>query len=403
MDTRFPPPPAPVRVPLYPQYGHLPPLRRSSTAHHVRTELARELRVSPDDIVLANSASNALFVWLQSLPDTQQPRKIALPSFNCLSLIQAVISAGWTPVFLDLTTNMTVDMAAAKYAVKTGCQLVVWPNYFGARQRDEAILRYLKRHKVGVVFDDAQAFPFGTAGAYSDVEQYATAVLMSFGNSKPLAGLGGGAIYVSKAHDAFRTLHDQHNDQLEHVARWPYIKRAVMQRLLWRFPRLAQVWHLPKRWTKLDELLEATAGDHHETAYQPMTDLQAAILYRNLRRWRLCQSQHQRRYQALLDTLHTIPDIHETYLKDVVGVPSIVALNVAPGKRYEIFEKLSQYGIQTTWYYFPLHCLSEYSYYETQPMRNTLAIAERIVILPLQWGHNARHHKWLLAALRALL
>jgi dTDP-4-amino-4,6-dideoxygalactose transaminase len=143
-------------------------------------------------INFGNRASELLIMYLQSLK--KPGAGVILPSITCHAVAQSVISAGYKPIFVDVNSsdfnmNETKAIQALKNSkIPIAACLVIhsFGHYFNA----ENVINSCLQHDVSVIEDVCQ---YPGKGSQKGV----SAVLTSFGYSKPIFANGGGALLTT--------------------------------------------------------------------------------------------------------------------------------------------------------------------------------------------------------------
>ena len=404
IDPRFPRPPKKMRVPLYPNAGRILGFCTPRSFDRFLAAFADLLHAKRDQIICADSASNALYVQLANYKSRSKKDtvKIALPAYNCTSVIDAVVSAGCEPVLVDVGTDTHPTKKAIDYMIKQDCDMFLWPNFFGTRRRDEQQLSKLKKAGIHIVFDEAQSFPFSYDTIASQVEEYAYAVLISFGRSKPLAGCGGGALYVvSDSVASTNAVKATWGRALKENVR--YCLEASMQAARWRFPRLASaIFPAKKRRYRALDVQQAHTTAVQYKAHAPMKVLQAQIALKNLASLKARAARHAADYTVFTQALRERSASFALFLDHIEGFPAIAALSVDPDRRHLIMEWFTSRGIQVRWYYLPLHMIQRYSSCMQQPHLRADVISASVLIVPFSWSHTAKQKQAVLKAIKLL-
>ena len=402
MDTRFPPPPRKVKVPLYPIKAKIIASSPKSDYSSLIDTVSKTLGTSIDHLLIADSASNALYSHLVSYNHSQDTDiRVALPTFNCTSLVDSIISSGCVPLFLDVDNNLSLTKDAIEFAIQHKSDFIIWPNYFGTRVRDTKLLDKLKQHNIKIIFDEAQSFPL----MYSDIEEqvrnYAHALIISFGYNKAVAGTGGGAIYLPEKQDLLVKNYKQKGFiGLRNLIE--YQSKIVEQKIRWSLPKIASILMPTKVQQYSDHklLLESQPSTTYKR-HEPITQINAHNALMNYRKL-LKNSRHNDDYKILKNTLMTQSSDCLSYLEGIRGFPSIVALKLNASERYKIMEHFSKKGIQVTWYYYPLSMINRYRSYVSQNDTNSYRIASTIMILPFCWYHSQKQKTAVISAVQIL-
>lgn len=144
-------------------------------------------------VFLFSGARVALYVVLKAYG---RPGDVILPAYNCIVVPEAILYAGYHPVFVDIgdcTFNMTAG--AVEEAVTRTTSVILLTHQFGIPCDVQEILRICRRHGILAVEDIAPAL-----GATIDGElvgRFGDAAILSFHNTKVVSGGIGGALLTN--------------------------------------------------------------------------------------------------------------------------------------------------------------------------------------------------------------
>lgn len=389
IDTRYPPQPAEMAIPLYPslqKHKH-----KSTRACVFVSDFFESIRSSfhcnSEQLAVGDSASSLLRAYLMRRSRENRSQRVALPSFSCQNLVDAIIDSGSLPLFYDIENDTSVAESSILYAIEQRADAFIWPVFFGSRARNKELIDKLHDADIVVVYDDAQANPFGS-NAVSTRQQLTVndLALYSYSAPKLLSGSGGGAIYC--CHDNIEIIDD--------------IKRvfAKENRQFLDCNSLSNSDTL-QRYKTQDSLLEDRK--HAGSPFTSINPIDAAFNLGQLKRYKRTSDHHDERYSHVRTAIsETLGEQALLFLKDIIdGAPTILAVKVSPNTRYDFMSYLARKGVQTTWYYYPINRISRYKRYASQEDTISGAIASTIVMLPFQWAHSDEQVKALIAALKA--
>ena len=146
-----------------------------------------------EHVVLTKSGRQALYLALKSLGVTTG-EEVIVPAFVCSVVPEAVVRAGGTPVFCDVERGgVNMDIRDIERLITPRTKAVIFAYIFGLPSNAAAITELCRKRNLILIEDCAQAFGasfqgqiLGTFGDFS---------VFSFGISKPLGAIGGGALY----------------------------------------------------------------------------------------------------------------------------------------------------------------------------------------------------------------
>lgn len=398
--TRYNPLPARIRVPLYPVPWSLAQLLRVSLGRTAAKEapwglLARagadvaERLGGRGQVLLTSSGTCALTLALRALKrgDTDE---VILCSFNCPSVIEAVLGAGMIPVCCDVgeAFNLSVDTVRPLLGPRT--RAVIMTHVFGLGAAAGALQRLCQEAGVALIDDAAQAFgeseegrPLGSWGDFG---------VLSFGRHKPLFAGGGGALVCRD-----RALVEPLRRQLGPAPR----RRRRDALALLAVDRASRVSSSVRasslRFTDVVDALEAYPSDVKLTA---MDGLSARLLLTQLpllESYGLRARRFARRYVEALrdvDGVTVVP----AYAR---GLPNFFTLLCPPEQRPALAAHLSARGIESTWLYYPLHRLSRFQRFARSALPRCEALWMRTLCIPCRGWHDEAQIEWVIRALRS--
>ena len=133
----------------------------------------------------------ALKVAIQSL-GLKQGDSIILPSFLCLSVLDAVIQAGCKPRFVDIDENLNIDPDRVLEAIDKDTKAILVPHLFGKAADILKLVDIAKKNNLYLIDDSAQSLGIKIEEKY--LGTFGDVGIFSFGMFKPLIGIGGGAL-----------------------------------------------------------------------------------------------------------------------------------------------------------------------------------------------------------------
>ena len=175
----------------------------------LKQDLAEKYQVKKSQVYLFHSGRTAITLALLSqIPkeakqDSKNPKEqpaVVITSLTCFAVVQAVKTAGYQPVFLDIDPKTlhfnaaTLEKALNKYP---NIQAVIVQNNLGLPCDMKNIQAVAKAHKLFLIEDLAHSLDIEysddvTAGSLGD------AVVLSFGKGKSLDASSGGALILRK-------------------------------------------------------------------------------------------------------------------------------------------------------------------------------------------------------------
>jgi hypothetical protein len=399
IDTRYPPQPTKTVVPLYPLHGSLRSFvdtlcfQSKGNVSILRSRIGEYFRLSADACFLAHSARYVLchFVrWLQQSKGRQLV--VAVPSFYCSHTAVELLRAGVRLVFVDIDENFALAPNTEHILEAGSADILIAPDLFVSAHWDANRMRRLSDRGVLVIHDRAQSFPIPVSRG----PPLGVATLLSFGASKPLAGVGGGGLLV--ADEALRAGFFEYYKRLdeETVGRPTWESGMTTWRAMLRrhWPvaavKLGLVAPLfSDQRAHLQRIVRKPALFPHDNL-RSLTPLQAAVALDN---WNLMEAvwdAHLTWQGGIIEAVgDALGDRAVRHLRTARHV-SVVALRVPSRLRHQLASAAAAAGWQTTWYYFPLHRLDAFAGSRSHPLPGTDRAAAEVLVLPCHWAHSFR-------------
>ncbi|TQK50240.1 dTDP-4-amino-4,6-dideoxygalactose transaminase [Streptomyces sp. SLBN-118] len=349
--------------------------RAAARPRHARTGLAARLRehAGRNRCVLTSTGRAALELAVRQTGAAE----VVLSTFNCPAVADAVLAAGARPVLVDLDHVQ----GAAFTSVDLDGRAVVLTNALGL---DEWRAHAAQIHERGgtVVLDLAQASV--APRVLRRFREAACPIVLSFGEGKPLGGVGGGALLTSVSLSSAPVAGAAGPRRRGELAP---LRRAVAERIVAHAPGFvrAAVQRAQSRtpgWSN-------TKADHLPTEAGQVTQGEAS-------RWEVASA------AALLRTASSVADeaalTHERVRSAVVGElttcqpvaadpdlgPGIELVFRRPGQRFLFARALAEGGVPSTWNYYPLHRLAPYAAFAAGSMAGADALWPRVLTVAKQ-------------------
>lgn len=380
-----------TRIPLYPFTGSFP-YKAATRSLYSQSGVLSDLvcsafGASEQQVVLGDSATAVLTQWLEWLRlQNGSGLTLALPSFFCAEVAIAIQDSGIRIVLVDLSEALQLTHASVDFAIQQGCNVLLWPNYFGYRLRHQNLLKKAKENALLVVFDEAHTFPLAGPCSYESAQEI---TLFSFALNKPLAGNGGGGMYFP---DPIMANSVNRFIERKKLLRRPigamvlnHARHVIRSRVRWTYGARLRP-NLP--WPPIDQYF-GPASRFPDAPFLALNHYQSEVA---VLRWRMrCEAMpaHSEYVAALqAEALKLWSPLGVRMLGPTCDVPAIFTVRVASRFRHSLSEALGAQGIETTWDYYPLHRLAPFQGCPSEPMPVSDQLASEILILPCQWAHT---------------
>ena len=382
-----------MRIPLYPFTGSLP-YKSAARSFYSKSSILNDLvcgafGASAQQIVLGDSGTAVLVYWLEWLRlQNGGCLTVALPSFFCADTAIAIQDNGIRIVLLELSETLHLSPASVDFAISQGCNVLIWPNYFGYRLRDQNVLKRARDNAMLVVFDEAHTFPPARPCSYELPREI---TLFSFGPIKPLAGTGGGGMYFPDLMMASSMNRFIERKKSARRPIWAAVlddaKSVIRTRVRWTSYKQAERLRLNRPWPIDQHSIPVSRPSDAPFPALNSYHGEVAVL-----RWRMrCEamaahSEHVATMQAEVRKLWS--PLLVWMLNSTCDVPAMFAVRVPSRFRCRLSEALAARGIQTTWHYYPLHRLAPFQDCPCESMPVSDQLASELLVFPCQWVHT---------------
>lgn len=394
IDARFTARPDNIKVPLYP-FMHNLDIRfilDNYKPGSLKEKIGDHFAIDQENILLANSATEALLYYLQNSIKTKL--KIALPAFFCPYFAGALKQAQHDLYLYDVDQTFKMNINSASKIVDAKCDMVILPDFWGVRDISEQLVDYFVKNSVSVVIDEAQSFPLS---ARKHIYKKDLVVLFSFGKNKPLASIGGGGIALcgSLSNQRINLEAGSVGDMKAFIS---LCKQKIIKILLQHSRKLYEkVYPVEKH---LDRHLhkQLSASQNTYDTFRPISRLQESMAYYN---WK-CLKSKLLKQGARTEILQQIFSSYRYNLQKPYEIlmPYPVILSILVSDRYNFSTKMAACGIETTWYYYPLNRLAFFKDCVCEGTTGADYLAQNIIILPFQFHHTDRQFNRLCKALK---
>ncbi len=142
------------------------------------------------------SGRGALYAILQAM-GVGKNDEIIMQSFTCAVVADAIIARGATPVYVDITSSLTIDPSKIEAAITKKTKALLIQHTFGIPSDMDAISRIAKAHKLPIIEDVAHVI----GGTYNKklLGTIGDVAFFSFGRDKAFSSVFGGMAITSDA------------------------------------------------------------------------------------------------------------------------------------------------------------------------------------------------------------
>ncbi|AUJ24839.1 aminotransferase class V-fold PLP-dependent enzyme [Virgibacillus dokdonensis] len=393
LETKYlyPKNPKKIKYPIYPyiqQLSDYKVFKSNYISGHRENRLKTKLEslYKNSEILLTNSGTSALKMGLVCL-DIKPNDEVMFTNFNCPNIIDAVLSIGATPVFVDIEEDFSLSFEDIKKKVNDKTKAIISTHVYGLKENLK-IYDWAKKKNIYIVDDGAQAmFTLQNnkfVGGHGDIG------ILSFGFTKPLSSIGGGALIVNNKSLIGRlpkvpieTEEEVYIDYKNYFRSWALFKLNTFY-----IPsKLNKVWYrlfkMPKTYLSKTE---AFPRNIRLIEIKRMNRLREELILKQFYRYKKIWDYNIANYQEMNNNLkclvrYGIKLIH----LDKGESPNYYTL-IFPNEhqRYECSEYLAGKGIQTCWNYIPLDEIPIYSKYKSNT-KNANTVWGRVLSVPFKY------------------
>jgi len=340
--------------------------------------ISQILNADCGDVSYFSSASCGICLLLKQLKKEQDIESVYIPSFACPELADAIIGAGLKIKTYDLQNNLTPSISVLNKVGSDKKGIFILTSLFGKTKYSSEFIAELQKINQPIILDEAQAFPNVDIELHAKIKKCAVAI--SFGKSKPIAGIGGGAI-INKGlvNNNFGKdnviLFDDYARQVKHLT-WSRLKNVLINAKL--------IKEQPPKFSSLEQLLKYRKINQIKNIN--ISKLEIIIASKNLKKY---LKKYKKRKKLEVKNINLFGD---KKIEDY----NFFSLNL--NNRYEKMKQLGDKGIQCTIYYFPLHLNNIYNVNSPQ-CKNCENIFKNIVIVPFGINYKPKKLKKILKIL----
>ena len=148
--------------------------------------------VEDKDIYYYSSGSKALENFLKILVKQKNIKNVYIPSFSCMELADAIVKSKCNIRIYDIEENLKPNIETLKQIKEDKEGVLILTSLFGKNTYSKEFIKVLQEMKMPIILDEAQSFPNTSIQLHNAIKK--CGILISFGRSKPISAIGGGAI-----------------------------------------------------------------------------------------------------------------------------------------------------------------------------------------------------------------
>jgi dTDP-4-amino-4,6-dideoxygalactose transaminase len=349
-----------------------------TAAHDHATALLKRALSFEGAVHLVSTGTEALVMALTAI-GASAGDEVVVSTFNCPSVVDAILEAQLVPVLCDVREDGTPGAAEIRQKLSARTVAVLMTHVLGA-VCDVAEIATLCRERGLTLIDDA-AQVFGRAPSTAQLGTCGDLGVLSFGRHKPIYAGGGGALLVRdvQRYPALLRLRNVPDDRARAV-------RSLLRPLAHdRAQRIASGLVVRHRFKDVAEALTARrfAFEGASMSASEAMVLAGELREHGTRRWRV-RSHHERYRRGfagsrLITARGFEPGVAASF--HTVLVPPLV--------RHELATRLARAGVETTWLYYPLHRVPQYARFASGQYPGAEWLWPRTLCLPCRSSHTA--------------
>lgn len=352
--------------------------RLNRTRKKFNSIIASAFAVRNENVHFYASASDALYDLIRKMCVYYGKRfRVYIPDYSCPEMVNAVIHTGCSIILYAINNDLKIDydclarIAEDKYAV------LILPALFGRVEYDHRITELIKQFPGYLVFDEAQSFPNINTSFYAEIDRWSA--ICSFGRSKPIKSIGGGALITKEMLKGVRFDEDIRSSEkaLYYQELFELIKDRCQKMLCSIFKISPKVTYYQSLQALVYDLeLSEVRSDKTISSLQLLHAYKRTVFYLN-------KYKKRRRINNA--------DRPECFGDKPLCDYNFIPLKVDNEHRYSMMEWLATQKIQTTLYYYPVHLIPMYAnLVDTSLLRNNRSVFWDMLIIPFGIEYSIR-------------
>lgn len=324
--------------------------------------------VNREDIFYYSCASKALESILKLLEKEYPIKRVYIPDFSCMELADTICRCNYELKVYDIENDLKPSIETISQIGLDKNAVLILPSLFGKNKYTQEFLEILSSLTIPIILDEAQSFPNISEKLYTKLKK--CAVIISFGKSKPISGIGGGAAINNNL------IPKNMAKELEKKIQEDTYIRDIFQETKKRIMNLFERYHIIQNkneniYKSLEDLV--MNKKKYTNKSENITKLQLIMAYYKLKKYRKAYLRRNIRHKTNFKLFGDKKIIDYNYLP----------LKIKNEKRYNTMELLGKKQIQTTIYYYPLHLIPYYNNkFVLKECKNSKYIFESILIIP---------------------
>lgn len=343
---------------------------RNRSETFLKKSIADDFELNEANIKLYQSGCAALLKILEFVQKAKSNHVeyiVCIPSFACREIVDVVKQAKFKIRFYEIDQYYNPAEEFLKEIDGKENVILLLTSLFGRTPILSMRMKYFQNQNYIIIYDEAQLYPMRPRMIGKTEKTWFS--IISFGKSKPVSSIGGGGLII---HNPF--LVDKFEDNILPF-HWHdffiFVKEILNNNM-----------HIGKKgYNSLEQL-----HDHYKRKLiynASITEFQCGFAYMRISEYKSKRFKNYLLKQKLVTTLVEIYGNNAVKLirKDLRN-QGVITLVVDNNRRTQIARELSNYGIQTTFYYYPLHLIEKQDTEVKGNFDYTYYLAGGILIFP---------------------
>ena len=345
-----------------------------------------------------NSGRSAIQVILESMLSEKDKREVLVPSFGCTGIIQPIIQAGLTPVFVDISEDLNISPDSVEDKITKNTKAIIVPSLCGKPANWIRFKKIANKKDLFLIDDASQSVGAKYRGKF--LGTLGDAGVFSFTLGKIISSTGGGMVLTDS-----RYLYDEIlNRKINNERYLPVLQRTFRTLMLGPYRRyglpLFSISNLKNKIFSRTDLSFEVAK---------MSNIDASIGLEQMKSIDKIIQLRRRNAKILDEGLSCITEIElPEYTKDHIFTKYIIQFNklskhsgaLYPRELNEFSSFLAKKGIETEWTYTPLHLRKQYSRFYDSSLPTTEKIWYKCITLPVNPNFNEEQMEYIVSTVK---
>ena len=334
---------------------------------------------SNQNLLFVDSGKSALVLALRAL-EIKQGSEVIVPGFVCPEVVDAILTVGVTPVFVDINRAFMIDQVdlQQKITINTACLIIT--NTYGICDDFEGIKVIADKYKFKIINDLAQPFEVIDRGKYRN-NFFGDIAIYSFSYTKLFNTTKGGLVIVRKdsvlkqldkivpvERVSYRELFLQHIDRISYYLKFKIIS---LQQLL---PPRFHLINLPS-FVEGNDIL-----NFKKIKPKLMHDRTIISLFIKSFQYSRYVRLQKAKIELLNKGISTIKEITTAHKMESIILYYTI---IVPDVRTQLGTYLAEHGYPPVWNYVPVYYYDAYKKYKT-PLIMSEDFSRKVISIPFR-------------------